>query len=174
MLHGTIVMLRPVSRIDFATLETWNNDPSYHGPFNSFGLRRAGSFEVGFAENGLLGEQSGVLMIIAPDTTPVGTVSYRQVGYGPNIGSRAYNIGITIAPEHRGKGYGSDAQRCLADYLFATYPIMRVEATTDVTNLPEQRALEKAGFTREGVLRRAQWRAGAWHDLVLYSRLRGE
>jgi aminoglycoside 6'-N-acetyltransferase len=51
---------------------------------------------------------------------------------------------------------------------------MRVEAQTDVTNLAEQRALEKAGFTREGVLRKAQWRGGAYHDLVVYSKLRGE
>ena len=51
---------------------------------------------------------------------------------------------------------------------------MRVEASTDITNLAEQRALEKAGFTREGVLRKAQWRAGDWHDLVVYSLLRGE
>ena len=53
-------------------------------------------------------------------------------------------------------------------------PIERVEASTDVENVPEQRALERAGFTREGVLRRAQWRAGDWHDVVLYSKLRGE
>ena len=36
------------------------------------------------------------------------------------------------------------------------------------------RALERAGYHREGVLRGAQWRAGAWHDLVLYARLRGD
>lgn len=74
----------------------------------------------------------------------------------------------------RGRGHGSEAQRLLADSLFAAYPIARVEAHTDVENLPEQRALEKAGFTREGVPRRAQWRAGAWHDVAMYSRLRGE
>jgi aminoglycoside 6'-N-acetyltransferase len=51
---------------------------------------------------------------------------------------------------------------------------MRVEASTDVTNLPEQHALEKAGFTREGILRKAQWRGGSWHDLMVYSKLRGE
>ena len=49
----------------------------------------------------------------------------------------------------------------------------RVEASTDVTNLAEQRALEKAGFTREGVLRGAQHRAdGVHHDLVGYAILR--
>jgi aminoglycoside 6'-N-acetyltransferase len=35
-------------------------------------------------------------------------------------------------------------------------------------------ALERAGFTREGILRHAQWRAGAWRDVSLYSKLRGE
>ena len=50
----------------------------------------------------------------------------------------------------------------------------RIEASTDVTNVPEQRALEKAGFVREGVLRGAQFRAGAHHDMVGYSRLRSD
>jgi aminoglycoside 6'-N-acetyltransferase len=62
----------------------------------------------------------------------------------------------------------------LAAYLFDTYPVMRVEASTDIANIPEQKALEKAGFTREGIMRGAQWRGGQWHDLVLYSKLRGE
>jgi len=38
----------------------------------------------------------------------------------------------------------------------------------------EQRALEKAGFTREGILRGATYRAGQWHDQVIYSVLRNE
>jgi len=48
----------------------------------------------------------------------------------------------------------------------------RVQASTDFDNLAERRALTKAGFQEEGTVRRAQWRAGAWHDMVLYSRLR--
>jgi aminoglycoside 6'-N-acetyltransferase len=60
----------------------------------------------------------------------------------------------------------------LADYLFATTPVHRLQASTDVDNRPEQAALERAGFLREGLLRGAQWRRGAYHDLVLFSRLR--
>ena len=81
---------------------------------------------------------------------------------------------LSITPDYRNKGYGSEAQRLLADYLLQTFPIARVEAQTDITNLAEQRALEKAGFVREGVLRKAQWRAGDWHDLVVYTRVRGD
>jgi RimJ/RimL family protein N-acetyltransferase len=56
--------------------------------------------------------------------------------------------------------------------LFRLFDIERVEASTDVDNVAEQRSLEKAGYTREGIIRRAQWRAGAYHDLVGYSILR--
>jgi RimJ/RimL family protein N-acetyltransferase len=73
----------------------------------------------------------------------------------------------------RGLGYGSLAQRLLTDYLFATTSVNRIEAGTDVENLAEQRSLEKAGFIREGVLRGAQYRADAWHDLVIYAVVRG-
>ena len=40
--------------------------------------------------------------------------------------------------------------------------------------MAEQRALEKAGFTREGVLRHACFRGGEWQDMVVFSKLRGE
>jgi RimJ/RimL family protein N-acetyltransferase len=87
---------------------------------------------------------------------------------------RAFNLGIALLPEHRGHGHGAEAQRLLADYLFAHTLVERVEASTDVENLAEQGALEKAGFAREGILRHAQFREGGFHDLVLYSKLRGE
>jgi RimJ/RimL family protein N-acetyltransferase len=75
---------------------------------------------------------------------------------------------------NRGRGHGAEAQRQLAAYLFAHIRVERLEASTDVDNLAEQRALERAGFAREGILRSAQFRDGAFHDLVLYSRLRGD
>jgi RimJ/RimL family protein N-acetyltransferase len=69
---------------------------------------------------------------------------------------------------------GAAAQRLLADQLLSQSGANRVEADTDVGNIAEQRALERAGFTREGVVRGAQWRRGAWHDRVLYGRLRSD
>jgi hypothetical protein len=50
----------------------------------------------------------------------------------------------------------------------------RAEATTEITNIGEQRALEKTGFTREGILRGTTFRQGRWHDQVIYSVLRNE
>jgi len=50
--------------------------------------------------------------------------------------------------------------------------VHRVQASTDVENVAEQGALRRAGFRPEGVLRGAQWRAGTYHELQLWSRLR--
>lgn len=103
-----------------------------------------------------------------------GSVSWHAVHYGPNEGSRAWNIGIGLAPAARGHGVGTVAQRLLAEWLLRTTDVARVEASTDVTNVAEQRALERAGFTREGVLRSAQERVDGRHDLYSYSLLRSD
>ena len=107
----------------------------------------------------------------------------RRAGRGPVVAPRGLRrrtpgrspstSASSWRPEARGRGIGTAAQRLLAEHLFATTSVHRVEAGTDVTNVAEQRALEKAGFTREGVLRGAQYRAdGSHHDLVSYAVLR--
>lgn len=108
--------------------------------------------------------------VIADDTI-VGTMSWHAVYYGPTWGSRAWSIGIGLAPHARGRGIGTAAQRALSDALL--HSAHRVEASTDIGNVAEQRSLEKAGFLREGVLRSAQFRRdGIHHDLVMYARTR--
>ena len=117
---------------------------------------------------------AGRMVVTLDDGTPVGIVTWHGVPYGPNRRSLAWNIGITIVPEHRGRGHGAAAQRMLAEHLFDTTDVNRVEATTDLLNVAEQRALQRAGFRREGLLRGAQYRDGRWHDVVLYACVREE
>jgi len=166
------VNLRPVRANDLAVLDSLNSETD--DPFNFFGFRPSDVWHRRFAETGLVSEENGTLVIEDEAGTMLGDISWRLVHYGPTAGSRAYNIGIALLPQHRGRGYGWAAQVAVARYLFRTTAVQRVEASTDVANVAEQRSLEKAGFHREGVLRRAQYRAGDWHDLVVYSVLRGE
>jgi RimJ/RimL family protein N-acetyltransferase len=49
-----------------------------------------------------------------------------------------------------------------------------VQADTDIGNISEQRSLQHAGFSREGIARGAQWRCGAWHDRVIFAMLRND
>lgn len=155
---------------DADLLDAWHG-PEFTGEFNAFGVPY-GPTGPAIEKSGLIGERAGSLIVETAARDPVGTVSWHGVLYGPNAESLAYNIGINLVPEARFKGYGATAQRLLAEYLFATTEANRVEAMTDVENRAEQRALEKAGFRREGTLYGAQFRAGRWRDLVVYSLLR--
>jgi RimJ/RimL family protein N-acetyltransferase len=165
--------LRPVRGDEVELLERWRADPATQGRFGWYGFAPPGALRRRHDDDGLLGEDRGNLIVEA-DGAAIGEVSYHAVHHGPPPASRAYNIGIWLLPEHRGRGHGSEAQRQLAAYLFAHTRVERVEASTDVANTAEQRALERAGFTREGVLRHAQFREGGFHDMVLYSKLRAE
>ena len=75
-------------------------------------------------------------------------------------------------PEWRGHGIGWRAQAMLCDYLFAHTVAQRIQAGTHPENIAEQKALTKAGFQLEGVVRACEFRAGQWRDGYLYSRLR--
>ena len=167
------VVLRAPTVDDVPLLDTWRGDPVAEGPYNDFGLGRRGSYREAVAEGTLIDANGGLLMVVADDE-PIGTVTWRRASYGPTAESACWNIGISLVPSGRGRGIGGVAQRLLADHLFETTDVNRIEASTDVTNVPEQRALEKAGFVREGVLRGAQFRAGKHHDMVGYSRLRSD
>ena len=83
-------------------------------------------------------------------------------------------IGIGLLPGHRGHGLGTAAQRLLVGYLFAVSPVHRIQAGTELGNVAEQRALERVGFRREGVLRQLYFREGEYRDSVVYGLLRQE
>jgi len=107
---------------------------------------------------------------IAGQWREVGNLSAHAVWYGPTQSSKAMNIGISLIEEFRNQGIGSIAQRLLAQELHSQ-GCVRVEASTDVTNIAEQRALKNAGFHYEGTLRKAQGRADGLHDLQVWSHL---
>jgi aminoglycoside 6'-N-acetyltransferase len=167
--HVGPLSLRPVAEQDLAHFDKWL-DPDAD-IFGFFGFNTGRGLRAEFEDTGLISEEAGVLLTALGDEV-IGDVEWHKQPYGPPGAGYALNIGIRLLPAYRGRGHGTAAQRLLTEYLFATYPIQRVEAATDVENLAEQGALENAGFTREGVLRAAQWRAGRWHDLVVYGRLR--
>jgi RimJ/RimL family protein N-acetyltransferase len=146
------------------------------GGFNDLGLDPLRPVpEDAFVDGRMRTDVRGVFFIERKaDGAIVGSIQYNRVSYGPADDSRAWMIGIGLFPEARGQGIGTEAQRLFAAWLFDTTDVNRVEASTDVENIAEARSLEKAGFTREGIVRGAQFRAGAYHDLVLFATIRSD
>jgi RimJ/RimL family protein N-acetyltransferase len=142
--------------------------------FNWFIPRRPGGLRARIEAGMDLGDESGTAAISEADGRLLGEISWRRRTSSPAPASFYWELGLFILSAQRGRGIGTAAQRLLPEYLFATTLAYRVQATTDIENVAEQRALAKAGFTREGLLRGFQYRAGDWHDLVMYSKLRDD
>lgn len=119
-------------------------------------------------------DDAGGLAVLADGGELAGEVSWHWNHWGPNAGSRCPMIGIWLRPTHRGRGIGRRAQAELVELFFRHTTANRVEASTDVENVAEQRALEAAGFRREGRIRGSQWRDGRHRDGFLYAVLRGD
>lgn len=67
-------------------------------------------------------------------------------------------------------GHNRDAKRLLLDDAFDRLGAVRVVWHTDIRNERSQRAVERLGAVREGVLRKHRLRLdGSWRDTVTYS-----
>jgi RimJ/RimL family protein N-acetyltransferase len=167
------VRLRPVEERDLAVLERFDTDPALSEPYEWRGYRDAGARRRRWEQDRFLGPDGSLLVVALADGTFAGYVVWRPLpsASGP---PGVLQVGIVLLPDHRGRRIGSRAQQLLADHLFATTTANRLEATTEVDNVAEQRALEAAGFTREGRLRGRGFVRGAWRDGYMYARLRDD
>lgn len=166
-----MLRLRPVAEPDLELLRRFAVEPGLIG-LDWAGFRDPGMPTRRFESDGYLGPDGGGLMVDMGDGCAAGFVTYTSGRYAGPAGY--WEIGIVLLPEWRGRGIGWRAQAMLCDYLFRHTPAQRIQASTHPENKAEQRALEKAGFTFEGVIRAAEFRAGRWRDGYLYSRLRDD
>ena len=163
------VRLRPPCEDVLTIMEKLTQDPETAGEFAWFGWHDPLRWRRGWAENRLLGDGGGVLMVVR-GARSLGFLNWRR--HQATVAAYYWEIGIAMLPEARGHGDGTEAHRLLARYLFAHTTAHRIEASTETGNLAERRALEKAGFTAEGISRGIGWRDGEWRDGVTYSLLR--
>lgn len=176
MITGERVVLRPIKDADWPIIENWGSRrEGLWGPYQRFQLDHLPLLKQAYQKTALLQRESGMLLIETLQIQQViGYVRYTLIPF-PDSDHPQPEIGFGIAePEARGQGYAGEAVSLLVDYLFAGYPAERISAFTEAGNLPAQRVLEKAGFQREGELRKSIFRDGRWRDMAIYGMLRQE
>ena len=90
------------------------------------------------------------------------------------MGRGVAETGYWIGPADRGRGYVTEALLAVAAYAFEA-GLYRLELLAATGNVASQRVAERAGFTREGVLREARPAPGGRRsDMVLFSLLEEE
>ncbi len=172
MLEGKRVNLRIAEKEDAPLLAEWLNDVKFAGDYQNFPnqISRV-QLEKRIVEQKLYQIEWVDFIIEKKDETKIGwAVHYVSA---PNFGW--IEIGYAIVPKERNKGYGTEAIQILVDYLFLTREIARIQAVLNKEDVASRRVLEKAGFKREGLLRKALWNSnGKLADGYIYSIIREE
>lgn len=105
------------------------------------------------------------------DGLVIGDVALQDIDWR----NRSCSVGLGISKsEHRSKGYGTEAVRILLEYGFNNLGLERITARTLEQNIGARRSLEKNGFIREGIERKAVYFAGRRWDRLYYAILREE
>jgi RimJ/RimL family protein N-acetyltransferase len=105
------------------------------------------------------------VFVIEVDDERAGTMRFERA----NRRSRIADLGgLAVHRDFRGHRVGDQAARLLQRYLIQELGFHRLQMEIYGFNERAMRHAERAGFTREGVRRKAYWRNEEWVDGVLY------
>ena len=109
--------------------------------------------------------------VIEVDGERAGCVAFERVSEQHRIAEAGR---LAIHPRFRGRRVGVAAARMFQRHLLRDLGFHRIELKVYGFNERALRHAERVGYVREGVLRKAYWRHGAWQDAVLFSILADE
>ena len=105
------------------------------------------------------------VFVVEVDGARAGTMAFTRA----NRRSRIADLGgLAIHPDFRGRRLADEAARLFQRHLIEELGFHRLQLEIYAYNERAQAHAERAGFTREGVRRKAYWRDGRWVDGVLF------
>ncbi|KGR77086.1 GNAT family N-acetyltransferase [Ureibacillus sinduriensis] len=165
------LILRKITETDASSIYTYLSDPEvmkYYGlePFQSVQDALA---EISWYES-IFKEQTGIRWGISLKDSDriIGSCGFL------NTVSSHYrtDIGFEVSKEYWGQGIGSEAIMAIIHYAFEHMNIQRIQALIEPPNIASQKMVEKAGFLREGLLRKYEYACGKFDDLYMYGLLK--
>jgi ribosomal-protein-alanine N-acetyltransferase len=109
-------------------------------------------------------------LVVEREGVPLGVTTLMELA--PR--DRRAMVGTWLGREHWGTGVNAESKALILHLAFETLGLQRVGAYSEVRHERSQRALEKVGFRREGVLRAWHRHADGPHDVVIFGLLRDD
>jgi ribosomal-protein-serine acetyltransferase len=109
----------------------------------------------------------GLSCLISYRDEVAGTIGF----HGLNWINRQVEIGYMLGKSFEGKGIMTRSCRTMVDYAFRALNVNRVQIRCATGNVRSCAVPQRLGFTREGVVRQAEWLYDRFVDLVVYSML---
>jgi len=168
MVHSGRVALRARQEADVAVLHAeLYEDVEMRSRADSRPWRPvpAGSSESPFAVADPTDDEAVFSVVEVADGSPTGgELAGEALLWSIDTHNRSAHIGVSLRPAYRGRGLGTDVVRALCGYGFRVRGLHRLQIETLTDNVAMVRAAIRAGFTREGTLRRSAWVDGGFLD----------
>ena len=119
-----------------------------------------------FIENVKQGKMGYVYGIYHNFEELVGVISMTP---GRDVNRYSAEVGYFVGEQYWNKGYATEALKMLPTIACHNFGLIRLYATVFDFNQPSMRVLEKAGFTKEGILKSSAIKNGKVIDEHLYA-----
>ena len=139
---------------------TWREEELSETSFRARVKRSGEEYRAGYA--------IPLLLFSRPDLTLLGGLT---IGYIRRGAAQSCMIGYWMGERHAGQGHMLAALKIAIPYIYGQLQLHRIEAACIPENWKSVRLLDKAGFEREGLLRKYLKINGEWRDHVMFSRL---
>jgi ribosomal-protein-alanine N-acetyltransferase len=171
MIAGSGFNIRHVRESDLDTLIGLLNNLDSRGEFLPTALQSPHRFKRQYQESGLSTEQFERLVVEDDEKNIIGTVwHFKAVPY---FNAREIG-GVSFDKSLHGQGKATHALVLMANHLFNTLHINRLELRINSHHKASKKIADKCGFTFEGVSRGANFLNGKHIDMDQYSLLRNE
>jgi RimJ/RimL family protein N-acetyltransferase len=169
------VQLRALEPSDAPEIHAWRQEPAYRRGILTLGRYTSRATEEGWLDSTRADHEAGRAftfgIVHADDGRLVGMVALKPVDYLTRSASVRSVIG---RPEDRRKGFLAQGRRLALEFAFFELGLNRVESRVLTTNTASINSIERAGYRREGLLRQAAFKDGAFVDVAVYGLLRSE
>jgi len=171
-IDGALVRLRSPSAADAVRFARWYNDPDVlHWLHMSEGAHSTEEAELARINVSAEDPATVLWVIETPEGRAIGNLSLQQIDA---VHGRAW-LGICIGERDCwSHGYGTEAIHLLLRFAFENLGLRRIQLITDADNDRGIRCYEKAGFTREALLREHRLRYGEPLDMIQMAILANE
>ena len=162
---------------DIQLIHSFTSDYNNLTPFFSTSIRSAEYWRKRFSEDGLWNDNYGMLKIIDKSDNNIAGITWFFKPPSQHSQLEGYEIAFNMfQPSKRDKRFSGQVLKILSSYLFATYPVARIQSTTmlDVNDSSIERVAQASGFFYEGTMRKANFVRGKHIDVQLFSLLREE
>lgn len=92
-----------------------------------------------------------------------------ELKQGKDIYKKNASLGYWLGQDFWCRGIMTEAVKLVTSYAFENFDVIRIQANVNANNPASMRVLEKAGFQKEGVLKRAIVKYGEIMDEHLYA-----